>query len=175
MAAARLPLPGWRLIAAYTWLDQFYVDYTEQLTAGALTARFDRAGNKIPGVAPNELVSSAAGALAVEFRRDSYICSFGDDRIFAEENGADGRAQRFARRHAENVDVARNDPQPSVGDDAYAAEELVVAEVSPGGEAEGPSVADGERVEVGGIRAHDAETPEIVPMQIGTALATLPA
>src|SRR5262245_7636850 len=31
------------------------------------------------------------GALAVEFRRDSYICSFGDDRIFAEENGADGR------------------------------------------------------------------------------------
>jgi hypothetical protein len=34
---------------------QFYVDYTEQLSAGTLTARFDRAGNKIPGVAPNEL------------------------------------------------------------------------------------------------------------------------
>jgi iron complex outermembrane receptor protein len=49
------PSPGWRLIAAYTWLDQFYVDYTEQLSAGALTARFDRGGNKIPGVAPNAL------------------------------------------------------------------------------------------------------------------------
>jgi iron complex outermembrane recepter protein len=55
VAADWRPLPGWRLIAAYTWLDQFYVDYTEQLSAGALTARFDRAGNKIPGVAPNEL------------------------------------------------------------------------------------------------------------------------
>jgi iron complex outermembrane receptor protein len=57
VAADWRPLPGWRLIAAYTWLDQFYVDYTEQLSAGALTARFDRAGNKIPGVAPNELFS----------------------------------------------------------------------------------------------------------------------
>jgi len=57
VAADWRPLPGWRLIAAYTWLDQFYVDYTEQLSAGALTARFDRGGNKIPGVAPNELFS----------------------------------------------------------------------------------------------------------------------
>jgi iron complex outermembrane recepter protein len=55
VAADWRPLPGWRLIAAYTWLDQFYVDYTEQLSAGALTRRFDRGGNKIPGVAPNEL------------------------------------------------------------------------------------------------------------------------
>src|SRR6516225_4121738 len=55
VAADWRPLPGWRLIAAYTWLDQFYIDYTEQLSAGVLTARFDRAGNKIPGVAPNEL------------------------------------------------------------------------------------------------------------------------
>jgi len=55
LAADWRPSPGWRLIAAYTWLDQFYVDYTEQLSAGALTARFDRGGNKIPGVAPNAL------------------------------------------------------------------------------------------------------------------------
>jgi iron complex outermembrane recepter protein len=50
-------LPGWRLIAAYTYLDQFYIDYTEQLSAGALTRRFDRGGNKIPGISPNELFS----------------------------------------------------------------------------------------------------------------------
>jgi iron complex outermembrane receptor protein len=55
VAADWRPLPGWRLIAAYTYLDQFYVDYTEQLSAGALTGRFDRAGNKIPGISPNEL------------------------------------------------------------------------------------------------------------------------
>jgi iron complex outermembrane receptor protein len=55
VAADWRPYRGWRLIAAYTWLDQFYVDYTEQLSAGALTRRFDRGGNKIPGVAPNQL------------------------------------------------------------------------------------------------------------------------
>jgi iron complex outermembrane receptor protein len=55
LAADWRPVPGWRWITAYTWLDQFYVDYTEQLSAGTLTARFDRAGNKIPGVAPNIL------------------------------------------------------------------------------------------------------------------------
>jgi iron complex outermembrane receptor protein len=55
VAADWRPYPGWRLIAAYTWLDQFYVDYTEQLSAGALTRRFDRGGNKIPGISPNEL------------------------------------------------------------------------------------------------------------------------
>jgi iron complex outermembrane recepter protein len=55
IAADWRPLPGWRLLAAYTYLDQFYIDYTEQLSAGALTARFDRGGNKIPGISPNEL------------------------------------------------------------------------------------------------------------------------
>ena len=55
LAADWRPVPGWRWITAYTWLDQFYIDYTEQLSAGTLTARFDRAGNKIPGVAPNIL------------------------------------------------------------------------------------------------------------------------
>jgi iron complex outermembrane receptor protein len=55
VAADWRPLPGWRLIAAYTYLDQFYVDYTEQLSTGALMGRFDRGGNKIPGISPNEL------------------------------------------------------------------------------------------------------------------------
>ena len=55
VAADWRPLPGWRLIAAYTYLDQFYVDYTEQLSTAPLTARFDRGGNKIPGISPNEL------------------------------------------------------------------------------------------------------------------------
>ena len=57
VAADWRPYPGWRLVAAYTYLDQFYIDYTEQLTAGALTRRFDRGGNKIPGISPNELFS----------------------------------------------------------------------------------------------------------------------
>jgi len=55
VAADWKPVPGWRLIAAYTWLDQFYIDYTEQLSAGTFTGRFDRGGNKIPGVSPNQL------------------------------------------------------------------------------------------------------------------------
>jgi iron complex outermembrane recepter protein len=57
VAADWRPLPGWRLIGAYTYLDQFYTDYIEQLSAGTLTRRFDRAGNKIPGISPNELTA----------------------------------------------------------------------------------------------------------------------
>jgi iron complex outermembrane receptor protein len=49
------PVPGWRLLLSYTRDDQFYTDYTEQLSAGSRTASFNRAGNKIPGVPPNEL------------------------------------------------------------------------------------------------------------------------
>src|SRR5262249_53985172 len=55
VAADWRPLPGWRFLAAYTFLDQFYTDYVEQLSAGALTRSFNRAGNKIPGISPNEL------------------------------------------------------------------------------------------------------------------------
>ena len=55
IAADWRPLPGWRFLAAYTFLDQYYTDYVEQLSAGGLTRRFDRAGNKIPGISPNEL------------------------------------------------------------------------------------------------------------------------
>jgi iron complex outermembrane receptor protein len=47
---------GWRLTAAYTYLDQFYTEYTEKLTNGT-TFSFNRAGNKIPGISPNELTA----------------------------------------------------------------------------------------------------------------------
>jgi iron complex outermembrane recepter protein len=57
LAADWQPAPGWRFLAAYTFNDQFYVDYIEQLSAGALTRRFDRGGNKIPGIAPHELLA----------------------------------------------------------------------------------------------------------------------
>lgn len=48
--------PGWRVSAAYTYLDQIYTDYTENLTNGAVF-NFNRAGNKIPGISPNELTA----------------------------------------------------------------------------------------------------------------------
>ncbi|MET0677411.1 MAG: TonB-dependent receptor, partial [Bradyrhizobium sp.] len=49
-------LPGWRFTAAYTYLDQFYTEYTETLVNGA-AFNFNRAGNKIPGISPNELTA----------------------------------------------------------------------------------------------------------------------
>ncbi|MCE4226722.1 TonB-dependent receptor [Methylobacterium sp. C25] len=49
--------PGWRATAAYTFDDQVYTNYTEQLSAGGLTRRFDRAGNHIPGVPANQLLA----------------------------------------------------------------------------------------------------------------------
>ena len=48
--------PGWRFTAAYTYLDQFYTEYVEQLT-NVTTFSFNRAGNKIPGISPNELTA----------------------------------------------------------------------------------------------------------------------
>ena len=51
------PLPGWKLIGAYSHNDQFYREYTEQLSSGALTRSFDRADNKIPGLSPNEVAT----------------------------------------------------------------------------------------------------------------------
>jgi iron complex outermembrane receptor protein len=48
--------PGWRFTAAYTYLDQFYTEYTENLTNGSVFS-FNRAGNKIPGISPNELTT----------------------------------------------------------------------------------------------------------------------
>jgi iron complex outermembrane receptor protein len=53
------PAPGWRLMASYIYDDQVYTRFVEQLSAGARTARFDRAGKKIPGVEPNFLFARA--------------------------------------------------------------------------------------------------------------------
>ncbi|MET4721282.1 iron complex outermembrane receptor protein [Bradyrhizobium japonicum] len=53
-------LPGWRFTAAYTYLDQFYTEYTENLRSpgvGGTVFSFNRAGNKIPGISPNELTA----------------------------------------------------------------------------------------------------------------------
>jgi iron complex outermembrane receptor protein len=45
--------PGWRLTAAYTYLDEKYTEYTESI--GLFS--FNRARNKIPGISPNELTA----------------------------------------------------------------------------------------------------------------------
>ena len=60
--------PGWRFTAAYTYLDEVYTQYTENIINGA-TFSFNRAGNKIPGISPNELTTrlgydQLSGALA---------------------------------------------------------------------------------------------------------------
>jgi len=49
--------PGWRFSAAYTYLDEIYTEYTENIINGANTFGFNRAGNKIPGISPNELTA----------------------------------------------------------------------------------------------------------------------
>ncbi|MDA9466381.1 TonB-dependent receptor family protein [Bradyrhizobium sp. CCBAU 53415] len=48
--------PGWRFTAAYTYLDEVYTEYIENITNGAVFS-FNRAGNKIPGISPNELTA----------------------------------------------------------------------------------------------------------------------
>ena len=45
-------LPGARVEASYSYNDQHYAEFAERLTSGAVSAVFDRAGNKIPGVIP---------------------------------------------------------------------------------------------------------------------------
>jgi iron complex outermembrane receptor protein len=47
---------GWRFTAAYTYLDEFYTEYMENLTNGTVFS-FNRAGNKIPGISPNEVTT----------------------------------------------------------------------------------------------------------------------
>ena len=49
-------LPGWRFVLAYLYNDQIYTKYREQLSAGGRTAVFNRAGKRIPGVEPNNLL-----------------------------------------------------------------------------------------------------------------------
>jgi iron complex outermembrane recepter protein len=48
--------PGWRFTAAYTYLDEIYTEYTENIINGGVFS-FNRAGNKIPGISPNELTT----------------------------------------------------------------------------------------------------------------------
>ncbi len=48
--------PGWQFTAAYTYLDEVYTEYTENITNGAVFS-FNRAGNRIPGISPNELTA----------------------------------------------------------------------------------------------------------------------
>lgn len=45
-------LPGGYVQANYSYNDQRYTRYVEQLTSGAVSAAFDRADNRIPGVIP---------------------------------------------------------------------------------------------------------------------------
>lgn len=48
--------PGWRFMAAYTYLDEVYTEYVEDLAKGTVFS-FNRVGNKIPGISPNELTA----------------------------------------------------------------------------------------------------------------------
>jgi iron complex outermembrane recepter protein len=44
---------GWLFTAAYTYLDEVYTDYIESISGFT----FNRVGNKIPGISPNELIA----------------------------------------------------------------------------------------------------------------------
>jgi len=48
------PFDGWRLLANYSYNNQFFTNFFERRSAVAV---FDRAGSKIPGVAPHELTA----------------------------------------------------------------------------------------------------------------------
>ncbi len=49
--------PGWRASTAYGFNDQIYTGYVEQISAGAVSRRFDRAGRTIPGVPAHQLLA----------------------------------------------------------------------------------------------------------------------
>ncbi len=51
------PIDGWRLLANYTYNNQIFTNFSEVLAAGGRSANFDRAGYRIPGVAPHELTT----------------------------------------------------------------------------------------------------------------------
>ncbi|WP_363349312.1 TonB-dependent receptor domain-containing protein [Methylocystis echinoides] len=63
------PYDGVRVMANYTYNNQIFTEFVEQLGTAARTGYFDRAGYKIPGVAPH----TATGRL-------SYDLPFGDLR-----------------------------------------------------------------------------------------------
>ena len=54
------PVEGFALSASYTFNDQVYTRYSEQLSAGTRTTIFDRSDNKIPGVEPHNLSTRVA-------------------------------------------------------------------------------------------------------------------
>jgi iron complex outermembrane recepter protein len=84
------PLPGWRLLANYTYNNQIFTDFVETLgAAGGATGLFDRAGYRIPGVAPHELTARAGydqpfgplkglGAYAEYLYKSSYYLDNGN-------------------------------------------------------------------------------------------------
>ena len=47
--------PGWKARVAYTYDNQIYTQYVEQLSGAALP--FNRGSHWLPGVAPNELTA----------------------------------------------------------------------------------------------------------------------
>ncbi|MGH6819438.1 MAG: TonB-dependent receptor domain-containing protein, partial [Methylocella sp.] len=49
--------PGWRARVAYTYNNQIYTQYSENLSAAGVTTPFNRAGNWIPGIALNTLTA----------------------------------------------------------------------------------------------------------------------
>jgi iron complex outermembrane recepter protein len=53
LAAQWAFLEGWKFTAAYTYLDEVYTNYTETISGFT----FNRDGNKIPGISPNELTA----------------------------------------------------------------------------------------------------------------------
>jgi iron complex outermembrane receptor protein len=87
-------LPGWKFRTIYTYNNQIYTEYTESLAftpAGqaARLANFNRAGNWIPGVVPNELTLrlgydvpdgplKGLGAFAEYFLTDSFFIDNGN-------------------------------------------------------------------------------------------------
>ncbi len=82
-------LDGWNARLAYTYDNQIYTQYTEQLSAGTTTRSFNRAGNRIPGVAPNELTArlgydlaagplKGLGAYAEYYMTDSFFADNGN-------------------------------------------------------------------------------------------------
>ncbi|WP_036280209.1 TonB-dependent receptor [Methylocystis sp. ATCC 49242] len=54
------PLDGWRVLANYTYNNQIFTDFTETLGTATQTGYFNRAGYKIPGVAPHNATARLA-------------------------------------------------------------------------------------------------------------------
>ena len=85
MVAEWKPLTGLTTTLSYTFNDQVYTRYTEQLSAGSQSTAFDRTGNKIPGVEkhnvsarlaydqPSGSMAGVGGFIEVNFRDRFYV------------------------------------------------------------------------------------------------------